>query len=878
MTVVRSREFADLDRALEQVLRGRGCVALIEGAAGMGKSTIVGELVHRAARRGLTVARGLQELPAADEPTALIIDDAHLADPALLGALEDLSRQTATRQLMLALAFSLHRLGPSGRRLTRALRAQPHTTQIRLLALDERAADQLIRDTLPDASAEFCEQCRSLAGGSPFLLSELVTWIAASGLAPVNGAPHRALEPVPPRTIREFVRAQLESLGPDPVAIAAAVAISRRELTLDEALTLAGLEREQGLNALDHLIEAGVMRPGELLAFAAKVTARCLQAETPKPLAADLHRRAAELAAERQLPRELGAHHLMLAPPNRDPRVVGRLIELADSEVADGNPREAKRLIHRALAEDAAGDGHEPELLARLGHVDLLHGRSASVSALAAAAAGHRSPRDRAEVLVKLGLAHIATGALREALFAFDAAKAAAYADADDALARRAAVAAAIVGILVPERHEQSAATIAGLGDSPGLERNASAPALLIARAGLRLLGGSPHESIRDEVGRAIALQDGDEPPPVGGYFQTAVATLLALIDDFRGAERACDAGVAKARDSGSMLAERNVELARALALLHRGDLDQAGAVAGGLLGRADETVGIGLAGPEAVLANVRHEQDEAEQAEEVALRALHTGATAGPQQPSLLEALARIQLERGRLAAALQAATDAGYACQALGITNPAVVAWQPISAVCYAEAGDKLRARALAREAFEAADEFGAPRGLALTLRARAHVEAPDVGLRHLKRAREVIEQSGAELEHAHVLLDTGKALHAAGNDRAARATLNTGIELADRIGARRLCRIGIATLRDAGGRPRRTRMTGPEALTPSERRVAELARAGLSNPAIARKLVITRKTVEWHLSKAYAKLQVRSRDELHRALGERSAADDR
>jgi DNA-binding NarL/FixJ family response regulator len=57
-----------------------------------------------------------------------------------------------------------------------------------------------------------------------------------------------------------------------------------------------------------------------------------------------------------------------------------------------------------------------------------------------------------------------------------------------------------------------------------------------------------------------------------------------------------------------------------------------------------------------------------------------------------------------------------------------------------------------------------------------------------------------------------------------------------------------------------------------------VAELARAGLSNPAIARELVVTRKTVEWHLSKAYAKLQVRSRDELHGALGERSAADDR
>jgi DNA-binding CsgD family transcriptional regulator len=58
---------------------------------------------------------------------------------------------------------------------------------------------------------------------------------------------------------------------------------------------------------------------------------------------------------------------------------------------------------------------------------------------------------------------------------------------------------------------------------------------------------------------------------------------------------------------------------------------------------------------------------------------------------------------------------------------------------------------------------------------------------------------------------------------------------------------------------------RLSGADALTPSERRVAELAAAGRSNPEIAHLLFVTRRTVETHLTSAYRKLDVRSRDEL-------------
>ena len=59
------------------------------------------------------------------------------------------------------------------------------------------------------------------------------------------------------------------------------------------------------------------------------------------------------------------------------------------------------------------------------------------------------------------------------------------------------------------------------------------------------------------------------------------------------------------------------------------------------------------------------------------------------------------------------------------------------------------------------------------------------------------------------------------------------------------------------------------GGDELTPSERRIAELAAEGLSNPQIAQRLFVTVKTVEMHLSRCYRKLGIGSRSALPQAL---------
>jgi DNA-binding NarL/FixJ family response regulator len=60
-----------------------------------------------------------------------------------------------------------------------------------------------------------------------------------------------------------------------------------------------------------------------------------------------------------------------------------------------------------------------------------------------------------------------------------------------------------------------------------------------------------------------------------------------------------------------------------------------------------------------------------------------------------------------------------------------------------------------------------------------------------------------------------------------------------------------------------------------TESERRVAELVAAALSNKEVAVRLVVTSRTVEAHLSRIYAKRGIRSRAELAARWPESSSA---
>ena len=203
--------------------------------------------------------------------------------------------------------------------------------------------------------------------------------------------------------------------------------------------------------------------------------------------------------------------------------------------------------------------------------------------------------------------------------------------------------------------------------------------------------------------------------------------------------------------------------------------------------------------------------------------------------------ARARAFLAHGRYAAALQELEGA--------VAHRTVL----LAARCHLGLGDRRRSHELA------AGEPRSPealRVLALT--------SPN-GLALCREAVELLAGSPAMLERAHALVDLGCALRKHGRKREARDVLRDGMDVAHRCGATRLVTRARDELVAAGGRPRRPAHHGVDGLTRTERRVAELAAAGLSNREIGGELFVTINTVCAHLASIYRKLGISSRAQL-------------
>jgi DNA-binding NarL/FixJ family response regulator len=119
------------------------------------------------------------------------------------------------------------------------------------------------------------------------------------------------------------------------------------------------------------------------------------------------------------------------------------------------------------------------------------------------------------------------------------------------------------------------------------------------------------------------------------------------------------------------------------------------------------------------------------------------------------------------------------------------------------------------------------------------------------------------------ARARLAQGRALAAAGNRDAALAALKEAEAAFDRFGARRLRDAAARELRALGHRVRRPAVTGDGPLTAREQEIAALVAAGRTNKEVAGQLVLSERTIEAHLRNVYAKLGVRSRVELARAI---------
>jgi DNA-binding CsgD family transcriptional regulator len=261
-----------------------------------------------------------------------------------------------------------------------------------------------------------------------------------------------------------------------------------------------------------------------------------------------------------------------------------------------------------------------------------------------------------------------------------------------------------------------------------------------------------------------------------------------------------------------------------------------------------------------------RGEVDEAERA----LEPLATELQGTSHQAAVLRHLrGHVRLARQRVRDALGDFLAAGEIATRIRAFSPGVLPWRSDAALAHLALGEHEPARLLSVEELELARAFGAPRALGVALRAAGLVAGGAHGESLLREAVEVLDGPHTRLEQARVLADLGALLRRGNRRVEAREMLRRAIDAAHHAGAHPLADRAETELRATGARPRRVLLTGLEALTASERRIAELAAQGLTNRQIAQTLFVTARTVEGHLTSVFTKLDVRTRTELSGAL---------
>jgi DNA-binding CsgD family transcriptional regulator len=239
------------------------------------------------------------------------------------------------------------------------------------------------------------------------------------------------------------------------------------------------------------------------------------------------------------------------------------------------------------------------------------------------------------------------------------------------------------------------------------------------------------------------------------------------------------------------------------------------------------------------------------------------------------LAARARLRFAQGRLQEGLRDLDSLADRERPWALVGPAVHHWRPDAAIALLALGREDDARDLAGEDLLRARAYGAPRTLGIALRAAGIAQGAADGLELLREAASILEATPARLEHARALVALGAALRRANRRADARGPLAEALDLAYRCGSPPIVEAARVELQACGARPRRLVLSGVDALTPSERRVAEMAASGMSNAAIARALFITRATVQTHLTRVYRKLDIASREALHGALRSHESA---
>lgn len=810
------------------------------------------------------VVRGLYWLTAnlaRHRGVALIVDDAQWSDAASLRFLGYLTGRLEGLRVLVLLAARPPEGEPASAGMA-ALRRAPQALVLRPRPLSVQGAGRMVRDTVPQAADELCAACHAASGGNPFLLGEL-----AAALGETTGAADVAA--LVPATVTEAVLARIARLPGDALELARAIALlGGRAVLLRHAAALAGLGVATATAAADRLAVAQIVEGARPLTFVHPIVRAAVYGELPAGRRADGHERAARLLAGEDAPVERIAAHLLATEPRGYPWVFEQLVLAADQALARGAPEAAAAALRRALAEPPAPSRRAGVLIA-LGTAEMLTlDTEPALEHLSRGVQTSVNPDVGLRGAMLLGGLLAAACRIPEGADVLDHALERA-ADADPALVGEAEGQLVNIARMHPQTRRRVAGRAARLRDRVESGADVTGTELATVAADMAMAGECAQRTAELALRAAAKFA---VTPSFGDFTQYYPARCLVGADRLDEARDVLAGLLVAARRRGDDF-ETIVPLAyRAELAFRRGDL--AGAEADVRAALALTSAGwAGVPAMAAQLAAILLEHERLDEARAV----LGDAGIAGPAGAlpatfpvaMALHQRGRVRLAEGDAAAAAGDLLECGRRVLDAGEPNPTFVDWRSCASIALTALGDHDRARALVEEELGLARRFGAPRAIALALRARAGLDGAHDAVADLREAVAVMDGSPAHLARAHVLGDLGAALLDAGQHLDARETLRGAAELAHRCGATELTHRVLGDLRRTGARPRRAARTGPASLTPAERRVADLAACGTPNRDIADRLVVTTRTVELHLSAAYRKLGIDTRAELRRAL---------
>lgn len=853
--------------------RGDERAGLFAGAAGLCASVFdPGQIAsEHEGDSSLATLHGLYWLTAnlaEREPLLLAIDDLQWCDLASLRWLGYLLPRLEGLEVAVLVALRAEPPSHGGTSLLTRVLSDPAVTVLRPDALTVEATARLLADaTASDINDAFAAACQQATGGNPLLVRELVRCIVADGLEPLASNVPRVQE-VAALAGWRAVAARFAGLPSGAKQLAEAVAVLGDDVDPQIAGALAGLAPDEVSDAGAALARVDLLRPSTPYGFVHPLAAAAVYEQMPASDRARAHDTAARLLLAGGADPERVAAHLLRSPTGGDSVVVTTLRAAARRAASRGGAESAVAYLRRALDEPPAED-ERLDVLAELGAAEAHVDGEAAIGHLRDAHDLTDDPIRGARIALVLG---------RQLFFLRDEEAENMYTNALEKLAGADAELEHLLeaGLLhaelfVPGRHEAARLRLDRIRDRAANRTTGEKLLLSLLAFYDAVSGAEPADVVVSLARRALAGGDLVRADVSAAVVPLCIVLGMADLDE---ALVVFGDVLAEAHRQGSTLTYAAVKAFRAQTLVWRGDLAEAEAESRDALAITESWGSTArFAGHAAAfLADSLMEQGKLDDA-----AAALASTESLPESARMLyvrDSDARLRILRGDLAGGATDRVEACHQYDSVDIRNPALIAWRSPAALALLQLGENEEAARLATEELEFARVWGAPRTLSAALRVVGLVAGGERGLAHLEEAVELSANSPAKLEHAKARTELGAALRRAGRRVQAREHLRHALELASGCGAVPLTERAESELRATGARPRRVALSGVASLTPSERRVAELAARGSTNRAIAQELFVTQRTIEVHLTSVFRKLAISSRAQLSEALRDQTA----